>query len=124
MIGDIYKIKFILPNIGEAEGELIRISGPHLTEKINRNLPINSRGLKREDMFVIPINVLYAVEKPTNVGKRGDIVYEPNSQALIIILEERRFDSKIANLGAIKKNIKIFDNLKMSSGVRLEAISE
>jgi hypothetical protein len=122
MIGDIYKIKFILPNIGEAEGELIRIRGPHLTELINRELPINSRGLKREKLFVIPVNFIYAIEKPTTAAKRGDIVFEPKSKALIIVLEDRKFDSKIAQLGSIVKNLKIFDKLTQSSGVRIESL--
>ena len=124
MIGDIYKIKFILPNIGEAEGELIRIRGPHLTELINRELPINSRGLKRENLFLIPVNFIYAIEKPTTSAKRGDIIFEPKSKALIIILEDRKFDSKIAQLGSIVKNLKIFDKLSHSSGVRIESISQ
>jgi len=124
MLGDIYKIKFILPNVGESLGELIRIKGPHLTELINRNLPINSRGLKREDMFFIPINVLYAAEKPTTTGKRGDIVYEPKAKALIVLVSDKKFDTKIANIGSVTKNLEIFDNLRMSSGVRIEKLEE
>ena len=124
MVGDIYKIKFILPNLGEAQGELIRIKGPHLTELINRNLPIISRGLKREDIFFIPIDLLYAAEKPSISGNRGDIVYEPKSKALIILVNEKRFDSKIANIGSITKNLDLFENLKMSSGVRIEQLED
>ena len=124
MLGDIYKIKFILPNIGESLGELIRIKGPHLTELINRNLPINSRGLKREDMFFIPIDVLYAAEKPTITGNRGDIVYEPKAKALIVLVNDKKFDTKIANIGSITKNLEIFENLRMSSGVRIEKQEE
>ena len=124
MIGDIYRIKFIIPNIGEAEGELVRIKGPHLTELISKGLPINSRGLVRDDMFVIPINVLYAVEKPTITGKRGDIVYEPNSKALIVLLSEKKFDKKIANVGSVTKRLEIFDKLQPSSGVRIARIED
>jgi hypothetical protein len=124
MIGDIYSIKFIIPNIGEAEGELIRIRGPHLTELISKSLPINSRGLIRDGMFVIPINVLYAAEKPTNSGKRGDIVYEPNSKAIIILLKDKKFDKKIANIGSISKKLDILDKLQQSSGVRIARIED
>ena len=124
MLGDIYNIKFILPNIGEAEGELIRIKGPHLTELINRELPINSRGLKRENLFFIPVNFIYAIEKPTTAAKRGDIVFEPKSKAIIIILEDRKFDSKIAVLGSITKNLKCFDKLTQSTGVRIESLNK
>ena len=124
MIGDIYNIKFILPNIGEAEGELIRIKGPHLTEHINRELPINSRGLKRENLFFIPVNFIYAIEKPTITAKRGDIVFEPKSKAIIILTEDRKFDSKIAVIGSIVKNLKIFDKLTQSTGVRIESLNK
>ena len=110
--------------MGETEGELIRIKGPHLTELIYKSLPINSRGLVRDDMFVIPINVLYAAEKPTNAGRRGEIVYEPNSKALIILLAEKKFDKKIANIGSIKKNLEILDKLQQSSGVRIAKIED
>jgi hypothetical protein len=124
MIGDIYHIKFIIPNVGEAEGEMIRIRGPHLTELIARELPINSRGLKREDLFLIPVNVLYAIEKPTNIGKKGDIIFEPQSKAIIVLLNEKRFDTKVANLGSIVKNLKIFEKLTHSAGIRIEMLNE
>lgn len=120
MIGDRYSIKFTIPGKGEVLGELVRIKGPHLTELINRNLPINSRGLLREGMFIIPTNVLYTIEKPVNLGKKGDIVYDSKAKAIIILLEEKRFDSKMANIGEITKGLKVFESLKMSSGVRIE----
>ena len=120
MIGDRYSIKFTIPDKGEVLGELVRIKGPHLTELINRNLPINSRGLLREGMFIIPTNVLYTIEKPVNLGKKGDIVYDSKAKAIIILLEEKRFDSKMANIGEIIKGLKVFESLKMSSGVRIE----
>ena len=125
MSAEKYKLKFILPNIGDVEGELIRIKGPHLTEKINRALPITSRGLKRDDMFIIPVEVIYVIERPTQTSKRGDILFSATSKAIIIVLsKEKRFDLKVANLGSITKNIKIFDQLIVSSGVRIEKISE
>lgn len=124
MSAEKYKLKFTLPNIGEARGELLRIKGPHLTEKINRSLPITSRGLKRDDMFVIPVNVIYVIERPTQTGRRGDILFSSTSKAIIILLKEKRLDFKVANLGSITKNIKIFDQPTVSSGVRIEEISE
>lgn len=125
MSAERYKLKFILPNIGDAEGELTRIKGPHLTEKINRALPITSRGLKRDDMFIIPVEVIYVIERPTQISRRGDILFSATSKAIIIVLsKEKRFDLKVANLGSITKNIKIFDQLIVSSGVRIEKISE
>lgn len=124
MSGDIYKIKFTFPNIGEAIGELVRIKGPHLTEIFNRNLPVTSRGLKREDLFVIPVNFLYAIEKPTSLGKKGDIIFDAKSKAVIILLADKKFDTKVANIGRITKGMKIVEKIERSSGVRIESVQE
>ena len=120
MIGDVYKIKFTIPGMGEAEGEMIRIKGPHLTERINRNLPITSRGLKRGDMFVIPTQVLYAIEKPRDSGKKGEIAYDSKAKAIIVLLADQRFDDRMAVIGSITKNLKLFENLKASAGVKID----
>ncbi|MBY9000519.1 MAG: hypothetical protein KGD64_06360 [Candidatus Heimdallarchaeota archaeon] len=124
MTGDLYKIKFIFPNMGDAEGELIRVKGPHLTEIFNRSLPVNSRGLKRGDLFVIPVSFYYAAEKPLKIGKKGDIVFDPLAKAVIILLAETRFDLKVAVIGSITKNMKIIEKIERSSGVRIESIED
>ncbi|MHA1399744.1 MAG: hypothetical protein ACTSQE_05320 [Candidatus Heimdallarchaeaceae archaeon] len=118
-----YRIKFIIPNLGEAEGELIRIKGPHLTEQFMRILPINSRGLKREQLFIIPINAQYTVEKPTLKGNKGDIIYDPQSKSLLILLDSKSFGFRVANVGKIVKNLELFEKLSISSGVRIEETS-
>jgi len=122
MIGDVYNIKFTIPGMGDAEGELIRIKGPHLTELINRSLPITSRGLLRGGMFVIPTQVLYAIEKPKEMGKKGEIAYDSKAKAIIILLADQRFESKMAVIGSITKSFKVFENLKTSVGVKIEKL--
>ncbi len=122
MIGDVYKIKFTIPGMEDVEGELVRIKGPHLTEIINRSLPITSRGLKRGDMFVIPTEVLYAIEKPREFGKKGEIAYDSQAKAIIILLADQNFDSKMAVIGSVTKNLKTFENLKTSAGVKIENV--
>jgi len=120
MIGESYFIKLVIPNQGEAEAELIRVKGPHLTEIIFDSLPITSRGFKRDGMFFIPINALYAVEKPSTSGRRGDIIYDSKGKSLFLLLSEKTFDTKIANIGRVNKNLEIFDKIASSAGVRIE----
>ena len=120
MIGDKYFLKFTLPNIGVLEGEIKRLKGPHLTELIMKSLPLTSRGLKRDKLFIIPINTVYSVERPTKQGERGNIIYDPQSKSLIIVLQTTKFDNVVGNLGSINKNLELLDALKMSSGVRIE----
>ena len=106
--------------MGEIRGELHRIRGPHLTEMIYASLPITTRCLKRGDLLVIPINILYSVEKPEYSASQGDIVYEPNSKSLIIPLRSTTFDNKVARIGKIVNNFPLFEQLKGSTGIRLE----
>ncbi len=124
MTGELYKIKFIFPNKGESEGELIRVKGPHLTEIFNRNLPVNSRALKRENLFIIPVTFYYTAEKPVSLGKKGDIIFDPRSKAVVILLADTRFDLKVANIGFITKNMKLIEKIERSSGVRIESIQK
>ena len=123
MFGELYNIKLIIPNVGEVKGDLYRIKGPHLTEKIFSALPINTRCLKRNDMLIIPINILYAVEKPEHSGSVGDIIYEPNSKSLIIPLKTIEFNQKVAKIGKITHNFSILKKLKGSAGVRIDKIN-
>ena len=123
MTGELYKIKFIFPNKGESEGELIRVKGPHLTEIFNRNLPVTSRALKRDNLLVIPVSFYYAAEKPVVSGKKGDIIFDPRSKAAIVLIADTRFDLKVANIGSITKNMKLIEKIERSSGVRIEAIN-
>ncbi|MHA1201962.1 MAG: hypothetical protein ACTSQ4_05510 [Candidatus Heimdallarchaeaceae archaeon] len=124
MTGELYKIKFIFPNKGESEGELIRVKGPHLTEIFNRNLPVNSRALKRENLFFIPVTFYYAAEKPVNQGKKGDIIFDPRSKAVVILLADTRFDLKVANIGSITRNMKLIEKFESSIGVRIESMQK
>ncbi|MCK5303786.1 MAG: hypothetical protein KAJ72_00945 [Candidatus Heimdallarchaeota archaeon] len=124
MTGELYKIKFIFPNKGESEGELIRVKGPHLTEIFNRNLPLNSRALKRENLLFIPVTFYYAAEKPGISGKKGDIIFDPHSKAVVILLADTKFDLKVANIGSITKNMKLIEKIESSSGVRIESIQK
>lgn len=120
MLGEQYKIKITIPNLGEALGELQRTRGPHLTEMLVRAMPIQSRGLLRDNMFVIPVSVVYAIEKPYQSVNKGDIVYDAKSKAIIIPLTAKNFDTKIAKIGKITQNLEMFESIRVSAGVKIE----
>lgn len=114
-----YFITFNLPGYGEAEGELIRIKAPQFNESFIRELPFDSRGIKRENIFIIPVNILYKIEKPTKQGKRGDILYDPKGKSLYVLLENKKFDITVAQIGNITREIGVFEKPPSSAGVRI-----
>ncbi len=116
---DRYPIKFILPNVGEAKAELIRLHAPHLSEQFVRVLPVTARGLKREDFFIIPINQLYPIEKPIRNGKKGDLIYDAQSKSILILTKNTDFDTRVANIGKILTGLDVFEKIRLSSGVKI-----
>ncbi|GAH48997.1 unnamed protein product, partial [marine sediment metagenome] len=56
------------------------------------------------------------------LGKKGNIIFDPRSKAVVILLADTRFDLKVANIGSIIKNMKLIEKIEKSSGVRIESI--
>ena len=124
MIGVNYHIKMIIPGKGEIYAELIRIKAPQLTEQLVRILPLNTRAIRRENIFLIPINQTFGIEKPIKKVKKGEIVYDPKSQAILVILEDSELDFRVAQIGIIVKNLDLIQEIKTTVGVRIEILSQ
>ncbi|UJG41772.1 MAG: hypothetical protein K9W45_04730 [Candidatus Heimdallarchaeum aukensis] len=124
MIGVNYHIKMIIPNKGEINAELIRIKAPQLTEQLVRILPLNTRAIRRENIFLIPINQTFGIEKPMKKVKKGDLVYDPKSQAILVILEDSELDFRVAQIGIVVKNLDLIQEIKTTVGVRIESLSQ
>ncbi|MHA1115700.1 MAG: hypothetical protein ACTSRR_07090 [Candidatus Heimdallarchaeaceae archaeon] len=124
MIGVNYHIKMIIPNKGEINAELIRIKAPQLTEQLVRILPLNTRAIRRENIFLIPINQTFGIEKPMKKVKKGDLVYDPKSQAILVILENSELDFRVAQIGIVVKNLDLIQEIKTTVGVRIEILSQ
>ena len=80
--------------------------------------------MKRENLLFIPVTFYYAAEKPGISGKKGDIIFDPHSKAVVILLADTKFDLKVANIGSITKNMKLIEKIESSSGVRIESIQK
>ncbi|MHA1867677.1 hypothetical protein DRN69_01115 [Candidatus Pacearchaeota archaeon] len=124
MIGVNYHIKMIIPNKGEINAELIRIKAPQLTEQLVRILPLNTRAIRRGNIFLIPINQTFGIEKPIKKVKKSDLVYDPKSQAILIILEDTELGFRVAQIGTVVKNLKLIQKLKTTVGVRIESLNQ
>ncbi|UJG44579.1 MAG: hypothetical protein K9W46_05210 [Candidatus Heimdallarchaeum endolithica] len=124
MIGVNYHIKMIIPNKGEINAELIRIKAPQLTEQLVRILPLNTRAIRRGNIFLIPINQTFGIEKPIKKVKKSDLVYDPKSQAILIILENTELDFRVAQIGTVVKNLELIQKLKTTVGVRIESLNQ
>lgn len=113
-------IKFVIENVGDAEGELIRHLAPRTADAIAKRLPIEGRAAlwKEEVYFEIPVKTGEEKAKP-NV-KKGDVTYWPMGNALCIFYGESQPYSPVNIVGRVTKNLEFFSRVKSGAVVRVE----
>jgi hypothetical protein len=113
-------IRFIIENVGEAEGELVRIRSPRTTDAIIRQLPIEGRAAlwQKEVYFDIPVKMGNEKAKPT--VEKGDLAYWPMGSALCIFYGETQPYSPVNIIGKVTKNLELFEQVKSGTKIIVE----
>lgn len=116
------KIKFLIEDLGEAEGELVRFMAPRTIDTIVRKLPIEGRAAlwKEEVYFEIPIKMGEEKARPT--VETGAIAFWPLGAALCIFYGKSQPYSPVSVLGKITKNMDVFKQVKSGARIRVEAL--
>ncbi|MEM3464622.1 MAG: cyclophilin-like fold protein [Candidatus Bathyarchaeia archaeon] len=114
------KIKFVIEELGEAEGELVRFLAPRTVDTVVRKLPIEGRAAlwKEEVYFETPIKM--GEEKPKSTVEKGTIAFWPMGNALCIFYGESQPYSPVNVLGKITKNLELFRQVKSGTKIRVE----
>lgn len=113
-------VRFIIENVGQAEGELIRHMAPRTVDSIVKKLPFEGRAAlwKEEVYFDIPVTMGEEKAKP-NV-KKGDLAYWPMGKALCIFYGESQPYSPVNVVGQILKNLELLGRVKSGTVIRVE----
>jgi hypothetical protein len=113
-------IRFIIENVGEAEGELVRIQSPRTTDAIIRQLPIEGRAAlwQQEVYFEIPVKMGNEKAKPT--VEKGDLAYWPMGSAFCIFYGETQPYSPVNIIGKVTKNLGLFEQVKSGRKIVVE----
>ena len=116
-------IRFIIENVGEAEGELVRISSPRTTDAIIKQLPIEGRAAvwQQEVYFEIPVKMGGEKAKPT--VENGALAYWPMGSAFCIFYGETQPYSPVNIIGKVTKNLELFAQVKSGTKIIIEKIS-
>jgi hypothetical protein len=116
------KVKFIIENLGEAEGELVRFLAPRTIDMIVRKLPIEGRAAlwKEEVYFETPIKM--GEEKAKPEVENGTIAFWPMGSALCIFYGGSLPYSPVNILGKISKNLDLFKQVKSGTKIRVEQL--
>ncbi|MFX0003850.1 MAG: cyclophilin-like fold protein [Candidatus Hodarchaeota archaeon] len=105
-------IKIELFGIGILEGNIIRYLAPLTADAIIDKLPIILRGrfsFGSKKYWTLPGVQIYKGTNPksTKSIEKGDIVYNPKSDELIISLENLDMSNKVNIIGKVDNNLKI-----------------
>ncbi len=117
-------IKFVIDNLGEAEGELIRYLAPRTVEAITKKLPVEGRAAlwKEEIYFEIPVKM--GEEKAKAKIQEGQIAYWPMGSALCIFYGKSQPYSQVNIVGRITKGLELFRQVKSGTKITVEKIKE
>lgn len=112
-------VKFIIENVGEAEGEFVRHLAPRTVDIIMKKLPVEGRAAlwKQEVYFEIP--VIMGEEKAKPTVKKGDVAYWPMGRALCVFYGETQPYSPVSVVGRILNNLELFSKAKSGAVIRV-----
>jgi uncharacterized protein len=118
------KVKFLIENLGEAEGEFVRFLAPRTVDTIVRKLPIQGRAAlwKEEVYFEIPVKMGEEKAKPT--VETGTIAYWPMGSALCLFYGTSQPYSPVSILGKIVKNLELFREVKSGATIKVELLGQ
>ncbi|TFG22087.1 MAG: hypothetical protein EU533_04695 [Promethearchaeota archaeon] len=122
--GDI-PIKIELFGIGSINAIIYRHLAPLSADAILDKMPFIIRGrfnFGQKDYWSLPGIEIYKGLNPksTRSANKGDIVYNPKSDELIILLEDREMQNKVNIIGKINENLNLF--LKARSGLNTKFV--
>jgi len=113
----VIKINIELSGIGTLKGELIRIYAPLSTDAILSKLPIILRGrfnFGSKAYWTLPGIEIYKGTNPKSVKnvEKGEIIYSPKTDELLIILENTEMPNKVNKIGRVTNNLDVLLNAK------------
>jgi hypothetical protein len=116
------KVKFVIENLGEAEGELVRFMAPRTVDTIVRKLPVEGRAAlwKEEVYFEIPIKM--GEEKAKATVETGAIAFWPMGSAICVFFGQSQPYSPVSVLGKVTRNLELFKQVKSGNTIKVELL--
>lgn len=109
---------------GAVRGELKRYLAPMTFDELIRKLPIDGVASIKENILQINIKaqMIRGSEKPATKINRGDILYWPFDNSLLIPLENNVSRAQSVKIGNIRGDISLLSNINQGVKVTIRAI--
>lgn len=112
-------IEIVIEGVGAVRGELKRYLAPMTFDELVKRLPIYGVATIKENIFQININVemTRGAEKSATRINKGDILYWPVDNSLIIPLQSGVSRPQSVKIGIIQDDLSLLSNI--NQGVRI-----
>ncbi len=114
------RIRFLIENVGHAEGELIRHLAPRTVDAITKTLPIEGRAALWKEEVYFEIQVKMGDEKAKAKVEKGTIAYWPMGNAFCIFYGESQPYSPVNIVGKITKDLGVFAETRSGTRIKVE----
>ncbi|MFX1374556.1 MAG: hypothetical protein ACFFA0_01980 [Promethearchaeota archaeon] len=116
-------IKIEIFGIGSLEGHIIRHIAPLSADAIIEKIPLNSRGrfsFGSKNYWTLPGIGIFKGPNSKSVKEveKGDIVYNPKTDELIILIENMQMPNKVNKIGKVNSNLELL--LKARNGLNMK----
>jgi hypothetical protein len=111
-----------IAGVGEAPGELNRLTAPLTVGDILKMLPINGRTVSAQGCVSILLGLKRGTEKAVTQVEEGTIVYWPRAGSLCIYPEAAKTYGPVNKIGKVTGSLEIFRNLKSGSRIIIAAV--
>jgi hypothetical protein len=115
-------IKIKVADVGEAQGELNRLTAPLTVGDILKVMPINGRTVPAQGCIQIILGLKRGTEKPVTQVEAGTIAFWPRSMSLCIYPEATRTYGPVNRIGKVTNNLEILRNLKSGSRIIIAVV--
>jgi hypothetical protein len=117
-------IKITLIGIGEAKGELNRLTAPLTVGAVLKKLPINARVSPAIGCVSVLVDLKRGVEKPKTSVKAGSIAYWPKGDSVCIYPNDYKPYGTVNMIGRILVGLEIFQKVRSGTRIIIERIIE
>jgi hypothetical protein len=118
------KVKFIIENLGEAEGELVRFLAPRSIDTIVRKIPIEGRAALYKEEVYFETSLKMGEEKAKPTVEQGTIAFWPMGSAICVFYGKSQPYSPVSILGKITSNLELFKQVKSGTKIRVELATQ
>lgn len=115
-------VKFLIEDLGQAEGELVRHLAPRTVTAITKTLPLEGRVALWKDEVYFEIPVKMGDEKAKAKVEKGTIAYWPIGNALCIFFGNTQPYSPVNIVGTVTNNLELFAKTKSGNRIKVEKI--